>query len=643
MGFFYSLLFVLLRRHFLAFSVCDRPQLRKLRCVERGAVAFPGLVGALLVGRFVSCRIHGAAMAAQRATSFGGGSWMYEWGHGGTTGGGARASPRLMTSTAAAAAAAASVALRSPNSPGERRPDVRRPMWSLDDFDVGRKLGEGRFGKIYLAREKRTKCAVVLKCLSKDMLRYHGLAHQLRREVELQEYAGRGHRHILRLFAYFWDELRVFLVLEYADGGNLLTLLDSRVRHRLSEEAARGILRPLLSALAFLHERDIIHRDVKPDNVLIKGDEVKLADFSWAVRLDRGATHHTRRYTLCGTIDYLAPEQVSRQGCTTKADVWALGILTYRVLCGCLPFEHLSAWEVCARITKGDVRYPSHLSMEACDFMKSLLCVDEAKRLSCEEALQHPFIQGNSCGLDDESVETELPSAVGSSCLGTPETWGDAQLTQLPQLPQPSLTTVAADSAASARGRERQTQPPLQVSDKSNGDGSSQNSTNNGNGATRKWATTATCSQSLSGVSFVTVSSSHSTERIPSVQDVCTPDISPVPHSEWMMSGRNVGNGTASKGGSEDVATSSQGASFSRPRNQNSTCDRSGLATTQRGPTPSLSPQLIYPNAVTDEVWRGAENGERNCVMQLRFDDSPVSLSQLTAASASTVDSAGNT
>ncbi|KAF8283265.1 hypothetical protein TcYC6_0024000 [Trypanosoma cruzi] len=122
-------------------------------------------------------------------------------------------------------------------------------------------------------------------------------------------------------------------------------------------------------------------------------------------------------------MDYLAPEQISRRGCTTKADVWALGILTYRMLCGNLPFEHLSAWELCARITRGSVQYPTHLSMEAQNFMESLLCVDEASRLSCEEALKHPFIVGSSCSLHEASAETELPSAVSFQCSPTPEHW----------------------------------------------------------------------------------------------------------------------------------------------------------------------------------------------------------------------------
>ncbi|PWV07817.1 putative protein kinase [Trypanosoma cruzi] len=565
------------------------------------------------------------------------GSWLYEWGGSRRTGDGDCTSLRPTNRTVAGAAARDALLSCSPRFAQGRGEAVWRQMWSLDDFDIGRKLGEGRFGKIYLAREKRTKCAVVIKCLSKDMIRYHGLAHQLRREVELQEYAGRCHRHILRLFAYFWDDVRVFLVLEYADGGNLQTLLDTRTQHRVSEEEARRILRPLLSALAFLHERDIIHRDVKPDNILFKAQAVKLADFSWAVRLDRRVPQHSRRYTLCGTMDYLAPEQISRRGCTTKADVWALGILTYRMLCGNLPFEHLSAWELCARITRGNVQYPTHLSMEAQNFMESLLCVDEASRLSCEEALKHPFIVGSSCSLHEASAETELPSAVSFQCSPTPEHWDN-------RFVRVSLPTYGkAPAVVFAQKRQPQPQQKQQTNNRSSGGGSSQNSINSSNSATCKWVATAACSRSFSDGSFVTVSSSHSTERITSVPDLTTPNISSAPQREWIYSGRAIANGETLKSGSEEVATSSQGASLSRPRNTHSTSDRSGLATTQIGNFLGFSPLILYPNDANDNAEENeVDEREANCVVQLRFDDSLLSLSQLTAASASTVDAAEN-
>lgn len=296
--------------------------------------------------------------------------------------------------------------------------------WSLADFDIGRKIGTGRFGKLYLAREKRSKCAVVLKCISKELILYHNLFHQLRREVELQAYAGRHHRHVLTLYAYFWDSERVFLALEYAEGGSLQSALRQRPQHQLPDGEVRGLMRQLTSAVAFLHEHGILHRDIKPDNVLLRRGEARLADFSWAVQIDSthsagetarttsahpregaGSTtcatatqpqlhhhHRRRRYTLCGTLDYLAPEQVEERGYTEKADMWALGVLCYELLCGYVPFEHVSASETRMLISRGAVYYPVWLSGPAQSFLRSLLCVSEEERLSAAAALAHPFL-----------------------------------------------------------------------------------------------------------------------------------------------------------------------------------------------------------------------------------------------------------
>lgn len=500
---------------------------------------------------------------------------------------------------------------------------VRGRMWSFADFDIGRKLGEGRFGKIYLARERRTKCAVVLKCLSKDMIRYHNLTHQLQREVELQEYAGRCNEHILRLFAYFWDDVRVVLVLEYADGGNLQTLLDSTPHHRLSEEEGRCILESLLLALHFLHERNILHRDVKPENILIAKKKVKLADFSWAVRLNRMDPRYSRRHTLCGTLDYLAPEQVSKRGCTTKADMWSVGVLAYRMLCGSLPFEHLSAWEVCSRIAQGDVRYPPHLSKEARHFMEALLCVDESQRLSSYEAMQHAFIRGLDCSSHASFRDMELPSALSSDSESNSVCWG-TQLTHPPVLGGLEGETVP-ENVGERSQHTYQWQP-----------------TRGNNDVPCKGLANVPSSATHSCASFVTVSPSHSADCTPSVGDPGTPTLHFAPRDEWAPCVRAVATGATWKTCSENAAASSQGASYSRPRPHHSTSEKSSGMTTMHdylrlGSFSPLSPVIVCHGVDSTSVDANPEEREKDCALRLCFEESPVSPSQLTAVSASTV------
>ena len=214
---------------------------------------------------------------------------------------------------------------------------LHRASWSLKDFDVGKKIGEGRFGKIYLARERETKFAVVLKCISKEAIAHFDLQHQIRREVELHMFC--RHRHILRMLAYFWDTERIFLVLDYAEGGDLFHLHNSFPNRQLPDRTAATVVAQICSALKYLHHHRILHRDVKPENILLKKGVVKLADFTWAVLCHDTATtangtSASRRSTVCGTLDYLSPELVCSEPYDYPVDAWSVGAMTYELLCG---------------------------------------------------------------------------------------------------------------------------------------------------------------------------------------------------------------------------------------------------------------------------------------------------------------------
>lgn len=285
----------------------------------------------------------------------------------------------------------------------------QRTQWSLEDFEVGPKLGEGRFGKIYLCREKATRYAVVLKLISKAAVLQNDLTHQIRREIELQLYC--KHRHVLRLFAYFWDDERIFLALDYAEGGNLLQRLQSAPAGRLPEPTAAAITAQLCSAVRYLHSRGILHRDIKPENILFKKGSVKLADFTWAVYLPHaqesgGPDFHAvspkrcvatrRRFTLCGTIDYLPPELVQRRPYDEAADMWSVGATCFEMLVGRPPFETSTVRETEERISAGIYQLPSalrdHVSDAALDFIRRLLVVNADCRMTAQEAVAHPFI-----------------------------------------------------------------------------------------------------------------------------------------------------------------------------------------------------------------------------------------------------------
>jgi len=157
---------------------------------------------------------------------------------------------------------------------------TKNKCWQLSDFDIGRPLGRGKFGSVYLAREKHSKYIVALKMLFKSQILQSHVEHQLKREVEIQSRL--RHPNILRLYGYYCDYSKVYLILEYAAGGELYKELQKT--HRFDEEHTATYIFSLAQALNYCHQKNVIHRDIKPENLLIGANNViKIADFGWSV------------------------------------------------------------------------------------------------------------------------------------------------------------------------------------------------------------------------------------------------------------------------------------------------------------------------------------------------------------------------
>jgi len=263
-------------------------------------------------------------------------------------------------------------------TPGGKR------KWKLADFDIGKPLGKGKFGCVYLARERETKYICALKVLFKSQLSRAGVEHQLRREIEIQSHL--RHPNILRLYGYFFDENRVYLILEYAARGELYKVLQHE--QRFNEERTSRYIAMLADALQYCHTKHVIHRDIKPENLLLgnKG-ELKIADFGWSVHAPTN-----RRQTLCGTLDYLPPEMIEGNDHDSNVDVWSLGVLMYEFLVGSPPFEAEGQNETYRRIAQVDLKFPPYLSPEAKDLMSRVLVKNPKARLPLADCLNHPFI-----------------------------------------------------------------------------------------------------------------------------------------------------------------------------------------------------------------------------------------------------------
>ncbi|OOF96529.1 hypothetical protein ASPCADRAFT_514808 [Aspergillus carbonarius ITEM 5010] len=263
-------------------------------------------------------------------------------------------------------------------------------LFHLGMFEIGKPLGKGKFGRVYLARERQTGFVCALK---------------VAREIEIQ--SNLRHPNILQLYGHFHDRKRIILILEYAGKGELYKHLQRE--NRFPEWMAAQYIAQMASALRYLHRKHVIHRDIKPENILVGlHGELKMSDFGWSVHAPSG-----RRLTKCGTLDYLPPEMVDpkryEKPYDEKVDLWALGVLMYEFLVGSAPFEDTPVMTQ-RRIARGDMTIPSFVSSEAKDLIKKLLVVDSDQRISLEQVRQHPWIVNHCEGAAKQDKSSRVSS-----------------------------------------------------------------------------------------------------------------------------------------------------------------------------------------------------------------------------------------
>lgn len=288
----------------------------------------------------------------------------------------------------------------------------QRKRFCLEDFAYGRRLGQGRFGFVHLAQENKSKKVIALKIMWKSDLEEEGLLVQVRREVEI--HARIKHKNIVKMYSYFDDAERVYLVLEYASGGNLLDLMQKSPTMRLPENEAARIMRGIVEAVAFCHDQKIIHRDIKPENILLTNKkEVKVADFGWACSDDSTkAIERMKRTTFCGTLDYLPPELSRREAYDYRVDVWMTACVCYEMLVGCAPFYHEDLSETAYKIENEELELPKFVSNQARDLLSRMLVKDKEHRMSkIVLALVHPWIVQHS----SKEENTEALKAISNA------------------------------------------------------------------------------------------------------------------------------------------------------------------------------------------------------------------------------------
>ncbi|XP_062439490.1 serine/threonine-protein kinase ULK3 isoform X2 [Rhea pennata] len=270
---------------------------------------------------------------------------------------------------------------------------MARAGWApprLDEFILTERLGSGTYATVYKAyRKKNTREVVAIKCVNKKNLNRASVENLLT-EIEILKTI--RHPHIVELKDFQWDSDHIYLIMEFCAGGDLSHFI--RMRRILPEKVARIFLQQLACALKFLHDHNISHLDLKPQNILLSAPEnpqLKLADFGFAQYMSPWDEKHVLR----GSPLYMAPEMVCCQQYDARADLWSVGVILYEALFGRPPFASRSFAELEEKIRSDRViELPSRprLSSECRDLLQRLLERDPLKRISFEQFFAHPFV-----------------------------------------------------------------------------------------------------------------------------------------------------------------------------------------------------------------------------------------------------------
>ncbi|TPX36528.1 hypothetical protein SmJEL517_g01373 [Synchytrium microbalum] len=309
-----------------------------------------------------------------------------------------------------------------------------RPVYAVSSngleigpYRIERKLGVGSFSEVKLATDTRTGQPVALKMMSKQMLREsERLQICVQREIEITEAV--RHPNIVGFIEAFETSSHLVLVLEYISGYG--ELYDYIVDGKCSVARARDLFYELASAVAYLHSKNICHRDIKLENVLVDSSHhVHICDFGLARTFTPGEVFKTR----CGSEDYACPEIIL--GCVgynpINSDSWALGVILFAMLVGELPFQPGPGGAVKPmyhKIARGDYRWPSNIDVpeDAKDVVRALLQPNPSRRMTALEALNSPWLsrgdnKAGVCGNEHHDGSGSINKCHGSSTAAAAE------------------------------------------------------------------------------------------------------------------------------------------------------------------------------------------------------------------------------
>ncbi|ORZ13476.1 kinase-like domain-containing protein [Absidia repens] len=267
----------------------------------------------------------------------------------------------------------------------------------LAHFYLLRVIGKGAFGKVRIVQHRKTEREYALKYISKSRCIEQKATHNILSERKLLERI--EHPLIVNMRYAFQDEEHLFLALDLMAGGSMRFLLDRYTS--IKEIQVRFYIADLICALEYLHQRRIAHRDIKPDNILLDANgHAHLSDFNIATQF---YPNKLQRFSRAGSLAYMSPEIVGKQGYTTFVDWWSLGVTMFELLFGKRPFTGKSSEQVTEAILNGKVTFPDNvsevISQNCMDVLQGLLTKTPLDRYGCgpngiDKLKNHAWFQG---------------------------------------------------------------------------------------------------------------------------------------------------------------------------------------------------------------------------------------------------------
>ena len=285
----------------------------------------------------------------------------------------------------------------------------------LDEYTLIKSLGKGAFGEVFLTTKKGSNELYATKQLNKDIFDNRNTKKYFLNEINILKEL--SHPNIVKFADLKRTANHFYIMMEYCNGGELCKTLEahiSKTGRPFSEEVVQSLMKQIISAFQYIHGKDIIHRDIKLENILLNYNTnedkenknvikatVKIIDFGFAARMEKTGL----KYTTLGSPINMDPlilselrkrgKNINRVGYDQKADIWSLGTICYELAIGKSAFEANKIDDLIAKIEKGEYTVPTNLSRELISFINGMLQYDPNQRLNIDQLAKHPFLKKN--------------------------------------------------------------------------------------------------------------------------------------------------------------------------------------------------------------------------------------------------------